>query len=78
MSLRVTNIGKDQFNSNIGSNVIHVEQADIVIDCPMVAAHQSEIKQAKTAAIPLNTKLIQYVHRVESKKKLLLKKLKII
>ena len=76
MSFRVTNIGKDPFNSNIGSNVIHVELADTVIDCPMVAAHQSEIKQAKTAAIPLNTKLIQYVHRVESNKKIITKKIK--
>lgn len=46
-NLNVENIGRDQFNSDVGSNVIRVDLADTTINCPMVTPHQSEVKKAK-------------------------------
>lgn len=75
-NLNVENVGREQFNNDVGSNVIKVDLVDITINCPMVAPHQSEITKAKRAEIKLKSKLIQYVHRVERKKRITTNKIK--
>ncbi len=48
-NLNVENIGRDQFNSDVGSNVIRVDLTDTTINYPMVTPHQSEVKKSKTS-----------------------------
>ena len=68
--LNVKNIAKDKFDSDGGSNVIQIDYLDTTINSPTVAPHQSEVKKANLAGIKLKSKLIQYIHRVETRSKI--------
>ena len=67
MNISIKNIGSDRFNDQIGSNAIQIKIGDQIIDTPMIAAHQSELKRAQKSSISLNTNLVQYIYKVRKK-----------